>query len=48
MHLLPNQFQTYWELRYKLWDTVGYGGKNWSIVDIKKYNGGAIITLEQR
>jgi hypothetical protein len=46
MHLLPNQFMTYWKpIRYKLGDTI-HNWKKGVIVGIAEYGWGALITTE--
>lgn len=47
MHLLPNQFMTYWKpIRYKLGDTIHNWNKLGTIIRIERYSGGALITLK--
>lgn len=44
--LLPNQFMSYWKLRYKLGDYLSYWNVSGTIESIEEYKWGALITVK--
>lgn len=46
-HLSPNQFMSYWKLRYKLGDYLSYWNIAGTIESIEEYKWGALITMSR-